>query len=101
MRYITATVVKDNNEKRKLSTTIIQSTTNQDGDVYIKTTSIERLDKLAYTFYGDASLWWILATENALGKGTLIVPADTRMRIPNPDTIQQYINNISNTNNSR
>lgn len=101
MRYITATVVKDNNEKRKLSSTIIQSTTNQDGDVYIKTTSIERLDKLAYTFYGDASLWWILATENALGKGTLIVPPDTRMRIPNPDTIQQYINNISNTNNSR
>jgi len=101
MRYITATVVKDNNEKRKLSSIIIQSTPNQDGDVYIKTTSIERLDKLAYTFYGDASFWWILATENALGKGTLIVPSDTRMRIPNPDTIQQYINNINNTNNSR
>ena len=101
MRYITAKVLQNNNEKRKLSCVIIQPVGVTDWDVYIQTTSIERLDKLANTFYNDASLWWIIATVNGIGKGTVVIPINSRLRIPNPDTINQYINTINDTNNSR
>ena len=58
----------------------------------------ERLDLLAYRFYGDASKWWIIASANGLGKGTLFVPENTTVRIPIDERIQD---NIEQTNNSR
>ena len=33
-------------------------------NIFIKITSPERLDLLAYRFYGDASKWWIIASAN-------------------------------------
>lgn len=35
-----------------------------DKDLYILTTSGDRLDILADKFYGDIRLWWIIATSN-------------------------------------
>ena len=65
-------------------------------DTYIVTTSVERLDKLANTFYGDATKWWVIATANGLGKGTVLVPTDSRLRIPSITNVQQVINNSNN-----
>ena len=73
-RYLTTKQIKDNNGKRKASTTIFPVVPFSQKDIFIKITSPERLDLLAYRFYGDASKWWIIASANALGKGTLFVP---------------------------
>ena len=43
-------------------------------------------------------MWWIFAIANGLGKGTYVVPPNTRLRIPNKLNIQQ---NIIDTNNER
>ena len=53
-----------------------------DQDYYIIAREGDRLDNLAYEYYEDSSQWWVLAQANHLGKGTLIVPAGIRLRIP-------------------
>ena len=95
-RYSTARVQRDTDETRKLSTIIVPTIPLSNGDIYIQTTSVERLDKLANIFYEDASLWWIIATANGLGKGSYIVPQNTRLRIPPAEGVQRVINDINN-----
>ena len=64
-------------------------------DTYITTTTPDRLDKLANDFYGDSQFWWIIASANGLGKGTLIVPANTTIRIPENSGIDDFIQQIN------
>ena len=97
-RYTTTRQIKDAAGKRKASTTILPVPAPSNRDIFIKITSPERLDLLAYRFYGDASKWWIIASANGLGKGTLFVPENTTVRIPIDERIQD---NIEQTNNSR
>lgn len=92
-RYLIANVQRDvNTEKRKLSTVIIPTPTTKASDIYIQIYGADRLDKLALTFYEDASLWWMIAAANGLGKGTLLVPSGVILRIPDKLNIQDYIN---------
>ena len=41
----------------------------------------ERLDTIAGRYYGDASLWWVIAAASGIGWG-LQVPAGTHLTIP-------------------
>lgn len=56
----------------------------RDSDIYIIGRSRQRLDILAYEYYNDPGLWWIIAEVNNIGKGTLTIPVNKRIRIPNP-----------------
>lgn len=52
-------------------------------DVYVITTVGDRLDSLAYTYYNDASLWWVIAmANNNTTKGALFPAPGTQLRIP-------------------
>ena len=51
-------------------------------DMYIISIQGDRLDNLAYKYYEDARLWWILARANNLGKGDMEIPIGTQLRIP-------------------
>lgn len=42
----------------------------------------DRLDILAKEYYGDETLWFVIAKSNNLGKGTLDVPAGIILKIP-------------------
>lgn len=97
-RYTTTPVIKDNKGRQRRATTIFPTIPNSENDTYIVTTSAERLDKLAYTFYEDTTLWWIIAAANGLGKGTFVVPPNTTMRIP---AKQDVINILINANSTR
>lgn len=96
-RYITSKQEKDATGKRRYGTTIFPTIDPSPNDVYIRTTSTDRLDKLADRFYNDATAWPIIAAANNIGKGTLIVPINTRLRIPNIENIQDLLNNINVT----
>ena len=37
---------------------------------------------MAYKYYEDSQLWWIIARANYLGKGDLEIPIGTQLRIP-------------------
>ena len=97
-RYSTARIIKDPELKRYLTTVIIPVQPLESDDIYIQTTTQDRLDRLAYIFYEDESMWWIIAIANGLGKGTLIVPANTNLRIP---AKTQFLDQVIQTNRTR
>jgi len=96
-RYASSKVLQNSAGKRRFSSTIIPNIPISLNDIYIRTTSVERLDKLASRFYQDATMWWAIGVANGLGKGTLIIPQNTTIRIPDKDIIQQVINEINNS----
>lgn len=49
-------------------------------------TYINRLDLIAEKFYGDASLWWYIAKQNAIPDFD-VVPVDTILQIPPYDSL--------------
>ena len=62
-------------------------------DTYIFTTIGDRYDTLAQQYYGDSSLWWVIANANGkLRKDSLTPPVGSQIRIPaNPtNTIADY-----------
>ncbi len=96
-RYITTDVIKDENGKRKKATTIFPNIDISPNDTYIITTSPDRLDKLADTFYEDQSLWWVIAAANGLGHGTLVIPNNTKLRIPVKQNFTEQLTLINRT----
>lgn len=81
-RYETTLSVKHSTGKSIAGTTILKAPGIGTDDIYIKTTSAERLDLLAYDFYNDVSSWWIIAEANGITNGSLWVPIGTTLRIP-------------------
>lgn len=96
-RYNSTTEIRDNNGKRRHASTILPVLPSTTDDVFIITTSTERLDKLALEFYDDVSLWWIIAAANGVGKGTLIVPENTKLRIPSKTNAQDILSTANRT----
>ena len=80
----------NNNKKRKdkeTSTTFYSSIIypkpeRSADDIYIRARMGDRLDHLAFEYYNDVTLWWIIAEANGLGKGSLAVPQGKQIRIP-------------------
>ena len=72
----------------------VQPTNN---DYYIITTVDDRLDLLAFDFYQDSNLWWIIASANALPGDSIYPPVGIQLRIPT--NIQSILNNYNLENN--
>ena len=53
----------------------------RDSDIYIVTQGGDRLDTLAYQYYGDQSLWWIIATANNIHDAPFAVADGTILRL--------------------
>lgn len=68
--------------KRVYKTTIYPSVPLSDTDLQIISNETDYLDTLAYKYYGDPTLFWIIANVNNLGKGRLSVPMGLTLRIP-------------------
>ena len=81
-RYENINIVKTEKGKRYRSTVKYPVINKKSTDIYIVGSQHDRLDNLAYKYYTDARLWWIIARANNLGKGTLTVPIGTQIRIP-------------------
>jgi hypothetical protein len=62
-------------------------------DVYVITTIGDRLDYLAYTYYRDSELWWVISSaNNNITKGSLFPVPGTQLRIPSDigSILKQY-----------
>ena len=53
-----------------------------ESDIYVITTFGDRLDSIAYKYYGDTTLWWVIAVANSVGKGSIALDAGLQIRIP-------------------
>ena len=61
-------------------TTLYAPVPESNNDVFAVTQDGDRLDQLAFLYYGDQSYWWFIARTNNLV--TMNVPAGTSLRIP-------------------
>jgi len=68
----------------RYSTTRYPSFPKKNTDLYIISRVQDRLDLLSNEFYEDPRYWWVIASANNLGKGTLDVPDGIQLRIPFP-----------------
>jgi hypothetical protein len=66
----------------------------RDNDLYVATETGDRLDTLAYQFYGDSTLWWIIASANNIHNAVFGFEDGTILRIP-----QNYLDIINKINN--
>ena len=64
----------------KYGTTYYDKVPETNSDVFVTTQYGDRLDKLAFEFYGDSSLWWFLARVNNIN--TMNIEPGTSLRIP-------------------
>ena len=54
-----------------------------ENDIYVYASQGDRYDLLALNYYGDSSLWWVIAVANPnISLGTLIIPEGAQIRIP-------------------
>ncbi len=97
-RYQYIKINKNNQGKRYYTNNIYPEIPVDVNDIYIITTISDRLDVLANDFYGDPTLYWVIASANSLPGDSLIPTPGTQLRIPT--NIQAVINqyNIANQN---
>lgn len=95
-RYQNITPVKDSNGRRVLPTLLYPNIPFDAKDVYVRTTSGDRLDLLAHQFYRNVKYWWIIAHANNLGKGSLAIPEGSQVRIPaDPIKVQRLFDELN------
>ena len=60
-------------------------------DKFVVTTLDNRLDSLANQYYGDVSLWWVIAKANGI-KGKTVLKAGQIIRIPGeiPKILEEF-----------
>ena len=69
-----------------------------ENDVFIYTMRGDRLDNLAYQFYGDSTLWWIISIVNPnLPNDSLYPTLGFQLRIPS--NINQVLADFEKLNN--
>jgi phage tail protein X len=74
----------DSNTKNRYYQSLLDPTIEKDAtDIYVITTIGDRYDLLAWKYYGDAELWWIISAANPeLQKDSLYLEPGTQIRIP-------------------
>lgn len=66
-------------------------------DSYIIANATDRLDLIANDFYGDSTLWWIIAMVNNLEGDSMFPPTGIQLRIPaNISTLLSKFNQSNN-----
>ena len=70
-----------------------------DTDNYVIATMGDRLDLLAFDFYGDSSLYWVIASANSISGDSLYPEPGMQLRIPS--NIQAVPNSYKLINNVR
>lgn len=65
-------------------------------DIIVISNEADYLDSLAFKYYSDPTLWWVIALANNLGKARMSVPAGLQLRIPT--NINDILVNYNNLN---
>ena len=93
-RYENNKIKIGRNGRRAFRPKIYPNIPLRDDDRYVITETGDRLDHLAYKYYRDASMWWIIASANNIHNAPLGIADGTVLRIP-----QNYIEICNNFRN--
>jgi len=81
-RYRYTIMTKNKEGKRVFKPTMYPSIPIRDSDIFIYPRFGDRLDNLAFKYYNDVSLWWIIAKANNLDAAHIGLEVDNQIRIP-------------------
>ena len=82
MRYKDAIITKDKDGKRYYKSGVLRGIPLKDTDIFIVPVDGDRLDGLSQRYYGNSSLWWIIAQANKISRGQIGLNPERRIRIP-------------------
>tara|TARA_R100000988_G_C4005594_1_gene172337 strand:- start:910 stop:1209 length:300 start_codon:yes stop_codon:yes gene_type:complete len=95
-RYSNTKIKMSKDGKRVYGTTYYPDIPLSDSDQLITTIVGARLDNIANTFYGDHTMWWIIAKANGIKGKTALEPGNI-LRIPgNVTSIIQKFRELNN-----
>ena len=85
----------DTDGKRVLGSVLFPKIDLDTSDIYIPSKDSDRFDLLAFDYYQDVNLWWIIAHANKI-KGTMYPGSGIQLRIPM--NLQKIINDYIKLN---
>jgi hypothetical protein len=96
-RYENSPILTNNNYRPYYKNKVYPNIPLSSDDVYVITTVGDRLDSLAYSYYGDSTLWWVISmANNNITKGALYPVPGTQLRIPtNVSSVLQQFNQFN------
>jgi hypothetical protein len=82
-RYDFTGIKKDKSTgNRVLKSTLYPEVKIEDGDQFVYPIDGDRVENIAYRYYGDSTLWWIIAKANGIRDGSFGLKPDEKIRIP-------------------
>jgi phage tail protein X len=86
-RYLYSKTLSTEDTKRQyISSTIYPKIKPSDNDYYVISEQGDRFDLLAYKYYGDVSMWWVIASANNINDANFFVEPGIQLRIPGNTT---------------
>ena len=82
MRYRNLRSKTDADGKRHFLPSYVPNIPLKDTDVFVYPLYGQRFDSIAQQYYGDATLWWIIAKANDIGRGQIGLDPEKKIRIP-------------------
>ena len=95
MRYTNSKIKRDKDGKRYYKPTIVPNVPIKDSDIFVYPVFGDRFDTMAYRYYGDSNLWWIIAKANGI-RGKVALESGTVIRIPG--NVTKVINDFQKIN---
>jgi hypothetical protein len=98
MRYDKNILKFTSSGKRYYKSKIYPNIPFSETDVYVITTIGDRLDLIAYDYYNDAEMWWVISiANNNITKGSMFPIPGTQLRIPvNINSVLELFDNTNN-----
>lgn len=81
-RYSTIPILYDADSKKYRKHVIYPDIPLSEDDLYAITVVGDRYDKLAYDYYSDTTLWWVIASSNPQAGSHLTPLPGVQIRIP-------------------
>jgi hypothetical protein len=96
-RYDNPSILTTSQGKPYYNSKVYPNIPLSESDIYIITTVGDRLDNIAYSYYRDVNLWWVIPmANNNSTKGSMFPIPGTQLRIPTDiGKVLQIFNNFN------
>ncbi len=99
MRYENTSILTTLTGRRYLKGVLYPKITPKESDIYVITTTGDRLDLLADQYYKNSLDYWIISGANNIRKDSLFITPGTQLRIPTD--IEEFKKEFNDINKNR
>jgi hypothetical protein len=93
-RYENIKTILKTGKGKVYDSTLLSYVEPTDTDIVILTTMGDRLDLLANEYYGDSTMWWVIALKNNITDVDLTMKGGIKLRIPSTQEAAQLKNSM-------